>query len=131
MNKRASTTTALRPAQCGLASFNAHRADRTTTHWFTWRHLRCKVQETSHYGRHGWTLLQLDVIASRDTPCPLTNTGYLAYGVDANDLENAGGAVPFLIEWMDRKAATKAYQQTEFRWRQGDLFPGHNVSHSR
>lgn len=121
MTKRGQTTTALRPAQRGLAGFNAHRRDRTTIHWFTWRHLRCKLHETAHYGITGWTLLQLEVIAARDTPCPLTSTGYLAHGIDATELTEAGGAIAFVTAWLDREAEAKRYQRSEFNWRQGDL----------
>ena len=122
MRRRAATTTALRPAQRGLVGFNSHRLDRTTTHWFNWRHLRCKLQETPHYLRHGWTMLQLEVIAARTTPCPLTTTGYLAHGLDADELVRHGGAVAFMTAWMDREAANRPYQEREFRWRQGELF---------
>jgi hypothetical protein len=40
------------------------------THWFTWRHLRCKAEEIQY--PQGWTVLRLDIIAARDTPDPLT-----------------------------------------------------------
>ena len=39
-------STVLRPAQRGLDRFNSHRQERTTVHWFTWRHLRLKLEET-------------------------------------------------------------------------------------
>jgi hypothetical protein len=114
--------TSLRPAQRGLSGFNTHRQERTTAHWFTWRHLRCKVAETRHYLRHGWTMLQLEVIASRDKPCPVTATGYLAHYLDEDELARAGGAVAFFRDWMEQDAQSKAYKAVEFRWRQGDLF---------
>jgi hypothetical protein len=114
--------TSLRPAQRGHSDFNKHRQDRTTAHWFTWHHLRCKVSETRHYIRHGWTMLQLEVVASRDTPCPITTTGYLAHFLDEDELVRAGGAIAFFRDWMDREAQSKAYKAVEFRWRQGDLF---------
>lgn len=116
------TSTMLRPAARGLDRFNRHRQHRTCIHWFTWRHLRCKLSETSHYLRHGWTMLQLEVVANRSTPCPLTRTGYLAHFIDEDELGNAGGAVPFMVAWLDREADSKAYKAAEFRWRQGDLF---------
>lgn len=122
MSRKLASTTILRPAERGLAGFNQHRQERTATHWFTWRHLRCKLQVTPHYLRHGWTMLQLDVVAARDTPCPITATGYLAHFLDQDELAANGGAVAFLTAWMDRAAATKVYQDSEFRWRQGDLF---------
>jgi len=122
MKRSNRSSTSLRPAQRGLRGFNRHREARTVTHWFTWRHLRCKVVETRHYLSHGWTMLQLEVVAARDTPCPITATGYLAHFIDEDELAAAGGAVAFLSAWLDRAAATKAYQTAEFRWRQGDLF---------
>lgn len=67
-------------------------------------------------------MLQLELIAARDTPCPLTSTGYLAHFLDESELAAGGGAVAFMTAWMDRAAATKAYQRAEFLWRQGDLF---------
>lgn len=114
--------TMLRPAARGLERFNTHRRDRTTVHWFTWRHLRLKLEETAHYTAHGWTMLQLEVIAARDVPCPVTSTGYLAHFLDADELAAAGGAVAFMTDWMGREAQTRRYQDAEFRWRQGDLF---------
>ena len=119
---RASTT--LRPAQRGLehsAQHKAHLDARTITRWLTWRHLRCKILETPDFSGPGWTLLQLEVIAARDVPCPLTHTGYLAHGIDAEELALKGGAEQFFADWMDREAQTKAYQRQEFLWRQRDL----------
>lgn len=122
MNNPNRNSTVLRPAQRGLSCFNQHRQERTTVHWFSWRHLRLKLEETPHYLTQGWTMLQLHVIAARDTPCPITPTGYLAHFMDDGELADAGGAVAFMTARMDREAATKAYQRAEFLWRQGDLF---------
>ena len=122
MSRRPTDTTSLRPAQRGLNRFNRHRLQRTTTHWFTWRHLRCKVQVTPHYLSRGWTMLQLEVVAARKTPCPITTTGHLAHFLDEGELARAGGPVAFMTTWLDREAKTKTYQNAEFLWRQGDLF---------
>ena len=127
MSRRSTDTTSLRPAERGLERFNRHRQDRTVTHWFTWRHLRCKVQETRHYLSHGWTMLQLEIVAARDAPCPITATGYLAHHLDEAELARAGGAVAFLTAWMDREAQGKPYRRAEFLWRQGDLFDRVNL----
>ena len=118
---RFSATTALRPAQRGHIGF-AHYADRTTIHWFTWRHARLKVHETPNHLNHGWTLLRLEIVGARDTPLPITTTGYLECGVSADELAAAGGVAAYLDAWMDREATTRAYRKTEFMWRQGDLF---------
>lgn len=124
MSRRGDTTTALRPAERGITQYkhlNDRLKARTVTHWFTWRHIRCKVCVTPDYIQKGWTMLQLEIIAARDTPCPISTTGYLAYGIDADELDAAGGTVAFMTGWLNREAAKKAYQKAEFRWRQGDL----------
>lgn len=125
MSKRgASTTSLVAAADPGFERWRRHKQQidaRTVTHWFTWRHLRCKVSLIPDYGSPGWTLLELHVIAARDTPCPLTDTGYLAHQLDTEQLAVAGGPVAFFQAWMDREAATKSYRAAEFQWRQGDL----------
>ncbi|HRD74661.1 MAG TPA: hypothetical protein PK264_01795 [Hyphomicrobiaceae bacterium] len=92
------------------------------THWFTWRHLRCKVVEKPcDLGDHD-TLLELHVIAARDTPVPITTTGFLAHFLSTAALTGAGGPTTFFTTWMDREARSRDYQLAEFLWRQGDLF---------
>lgn len=110
MSKRHRAATALVPADSG-----------PVTHWFTWRHVRCKVVETPEYVL-GQTHLELHAIAARDVPLPITHTGYRSHVIDAQVLAAAGGAITFLTAWMNKEAASKAYQTAEFRWRQGDLF---------
>jgi hypothetical protein len=90
------------------------------THWFTWRHLRCKAEQIPY--PQGWTVLRLDIIAARDTPDPVTKTGTLNHAVRPDELADAGGAVAYLTAWITRNARTGTYQKTEFLWRQGDLF---------
>ncbi len=121
MSTRNRTTTALRPAQLGHHRFEARHADRTRSYWFTWRHIRCKLSETTNWGPHGWVLLRMEVFAARDTPVPITSTGYLAHGVDGEELALAGDAVAFMTAWLDREAAKKSYQKSECASRQGDL----------
>ncbi len=115
------TTTFLTPRQRG------HRGrlgdvPEARTHWFTWRHIRFKLTETPNPSFNGWIVLRLDAIASRDTPVPVTPTGFLMHTMETETLADAGGAVAFITDWLDRQAGTKAYQEREFLWRQGDLF---------
>ena len=122
MTKRDGTTTALTPAERRIArtkEFKAKLATRTTSHWFTWRHVRCKITERPRYlGNNADTLLELRIIAARDTPMPITSTGFLAHFMAADDLQAAGGPVRFFADWMDREARSKSYQRAEFLWRQ-------------
>lgn len=97
------------------------RKPEPRTHWFTWRHLRCKLVESPDAIHRGQTMLELHLIAARDTPCPLTSTGYRCCFLDTEELANANGAVAYMTAWLDREARTKTYRKTEYRWRQGDL----------
>lgn len=96
------------------------RASTALTHWFTWRHVRCKVVEIPDYFP-GQTHLELHAIAARDVPLPITSTGYRSHFIEAETLAAAGGAAAFFTAWMNAEAQTKTYQTAEFRWRQGDL----------
>lgn len=98
------------------------QASTALTHWFRWRHVTCKVIERPRYLGDCDTLLELHIIAARDTPVPITSTGYLAHFMATAALDHAGGPVAFLSTWMDREARCKDYQKAEFLWRQGDLF---------
>ena len=100
----------------------APRASTALTHWFTWRHVRCKVIETPN-SFAGLTHLELHAIAARDVPLPITHTGYKSHFVATQALAEAGGAVAMFTRWMDTEATSKAYRDAEFLWRQGDLFP--------
>jgi len=122
--KHKGSTTILTPPRPGTHLHNDLRNPHprfTRVHWFTWRYLRCKVTETSNYRIAGWALLQLQTIAPRDTPCPLTHTGYLAHGIDMEELADAGGTEAFMTAWLDQEAATTRYQQIEDCWRHSDL----------
>ena len=93
----------------------------TLTHWFTWRHVRCKIIERPRYLSDTQTLLELHVIAARDTPVPIATTGFHAHFIETAELKAAGGPVPFFTDWMNREAKTRTYQRAEFLWRQGDM----------
>ncbi len=123
MKRAASTTTFLTPRQRGHRD-RLRDVPEARTYWFTWRHTRFKLTETPNPSFSGWIVLRLDAIASRDTPVPVTPTGFLMHAMEAEALADAGGAVAFITDWLDRQAATKAYQEREFLWRQGDFFDG-------
>ena len=116
------TTTMLRPAERGHHAFDRRHADRAITHWLTWRHLRLKITTIDRWGGGDWTLLQIEVLASRDTPVPVTSTGYVARGITSDEIEAAGGPAAYVTRWLDEAASRRTYRDSEFRWRQGDLF---------
>ena len=111
------------PAKRASTALSPPRRNVNTpfAHWFTWRHVRCKINERPRYLGNDTTLIELYVIAARDTPVPITATGFLAHFIATDALQTAGGPVAFFTAWMDREAKGKRYQSAEFLWRQGDL----------
>ena len=97
-------------------------ASTALTHWFTWRHVRFKIIERRNDLNHpAATLLELHVIAARDTPVPITATGFKSHFISAEEIAEAGGPVALFTTWLDHEARSKAYQRADFLWRQGDL----------
>ena len=83
-----------------------------------WRHIKCRLTETRDVLQPGWTQLEIDVVSPKGAPLPITDTGYLAHYIDADELAATGGIAEFFTAWLDREAATKRYVNAEFRWRQ-------------
>ena len=98
------------------------RAERRSTHTLVWRYARLRIVVTPNYLDLGNTQLELIVVAPKGAPIPLTTTGYYCHYLGADQLAAAGGPVRFLADWLDREARSAKWQQTEFRWRQLDLF---------
>lgn len=95
---------------------------RRTSQTFVWRHLKLRVSHQPNYITHGWSHIELQVLAPKGAPCPITSTGYLSHFLDESDLDKAGGAVAYFAAWLDREAKSKAWAKAEARWRQLDLF---------
>jgi len=58
----------------------------------------------------------------KNAPLPITETGYRSHFLSHDELECAGGAIRFFLDWIEREAASKQWTRAEFKWRQGDLF---------
>lgn len=98
----------------------AHK--KTATAKLVWRDVTCRVRHTPHYLSKGWSHIEIVVVSPKKAPLPITETGYLSHFLDEKLLKKAGGPVTFFLDWIEREAATKAWANTEFNWRQGDLF---------
>jgi len=61
------------------------------------------------------------VLAPRGAPLPITTTGYRSHFLPAEELATEGGPVAFVTAWLDREANSKAWEKTEFAWRQLSL----------
>ena len=87
-----------------------------------WRGIKCRITITPNFLSPGWTQLEIEVVGPKGAPLPITDTGYRAHYLDAEDLIASGGAVAFFTAWLDREARTKRYAKAEFHWRQLSLF---------
>lgn len=94
----------------------------TTTHKLVWRDIACRVRHTPDYLSKGWSHIEIMVQKPKGAPLPITETGYRSHFLGHDDLERAGGAVRFFLDWIEREAASKQWSKAEFKLRQGDLF---------
>ena len=103
-------------------STSKRRDMRRSTLAFTWRDIALKIRVTEDCWSPGQTQLELSIVKPKGAPVPITSTGYFCHYVNAELLAADGGAVAFFTDWLEREARTKKWQQTEFLWRQGELF---------
>lgn len=102
----------------------AHRTQprRTTTRRVTWRDVTCRIRHTRDYLIEGSDHVEVIVLSPPGALLPITETGYLSHFIDADDLKAAGGAVRFILDWIEREAATTRFRTADFKSRQRDLF---------
>ncbi|WP_414463402.1 hypothetical protein [Hyphomicrobium sp. DY-1] len=96
------------------------RPRETTT--ITWRDVTCQVDHIPDWKIDGWSKLMIRVVHPRGAPLPFCEDGYHVHELDEDDLKAAGGAVAFVLSWLDRDADHPRYTQALYKWRQGDLF---------
>ena len=101
----------------------ARKKKPPTVHKLVWRHVTARVRHTRDYINEGWSHIELIVLAPKDAPLPITQTGYLSHFLDEVELAKTGGPMKFFLGWLDREARNPAWAKAEFRWRQLELFP--------
>jgi hypothetical protein len=95
---------------------------RASTTRLSWRHVILKVRHTRDYLLQGQDHIELLVMAPKGGMLPVTETGYRSHFIAAAELAAAGGPARYVLAWLDREARTKRWQETQFRWRQLDIF---------
>lgn len=96
--------------------------NRPTTYKIVWRGILLVIRHELDYLWKGTSHIEIHVVRPKHEPIPLTETGYRSHFIDTLELVNAGGAVTFVIAWLDREASSKAWQKRDVARRQGDLF---------
>lgn len=98
------------------------RRNAKTSHTLRWRDVTLRLDVTANYLSEGQTHLEIRVLKPLGALLPITETGYRSHFIATDDLANAGGELRFVLDWLEREARTRQWQEAEFRWRQGDLF---------
>lgn len=93
-----------------------------STHAFCWRGVTARVSMTRNHRIEGWTLLDVVVVSPDGAPLPFAVDGRRHHGIEQDEIDAAGGLVPFLTAWAERDAPSAAYAIAVAKWKQSDLF---------
>ena len=66
--------------------------------------------------------LEIQTTAPEREPLPITETGYRSHFVAAEDIDEAGGPVPYVTAWLDHAANSKEWKARAEAQRQLSLF---------
>lgn len=84
--------------------------------------VRIRITHARNYLGLGHDHVEIESIAPKKAPLPITETGYKSHFIDALGLINAGGPITFVAAWLDAEARSKAWQKQANARAQGDLF---------
>lgn len=94
----------------------------------TWRNpvtnedVRIRVTHARDYLSTGNDHIEIESIAPKNAPLPITETGYRSHFLSPLELINAGGAVTFVEAWLAAECKGKAWTKAATAAAQGDLF---------
>lgn len=84
--------------------------------------MRIRITHSRDYLGQGQDHVEVESIAPKKAPLPITETGYRSHFIARLDLVNEGGPVTFVMAWLDREAKGKDWQKRVAVRQQGDLF---------
>ena len=64
----------------------------------------------------------IQVQAEHDQPLPITGTGYRSHFLPREEVEQAGGPVPYVLTWLAEEATSDEWRDRMERSRQSSLF---------
>ena len=101
---------------------------RKSRYEITWRNpvtnqdVRIRITHARDYLSTGNDHIEVESIAPKKAPLPITETGYRSHFLSPLDLINAGGAVTFVEAWIAAECKGKAWTKSATAAAQGDLF---------
>jgi hypothetical protein len=84
--------------------------------------VRIRITHSRDYLGQGQDHIEVESLAPKKAPLPITETGYRSHFIAPLDLVNDGGPVTFVTAWLDREAKGKDWQKRVVIRQQGDLF---------
>ena len=84
--------------------------------------VRIRITHSRDYLGQGQDHIEVESIAPKKAPLPITETGYRSQFVSPLELVNDGGPVVFVTAWLDREAKGTGWQKRQAVRQQGDLF---------
>lgn len=66
--------------------------------------------------------LEIRSITPEKAALPITETGYRSHFTGSNDIEEAGGPVPYVQQWLDAASRTREWRDYQDKSRQLSLF---------
>jgi hypothetical protein len=101
---------------------------RKTRYEIAWRNpvmgetIKVRITHARDYLSSGTDHIEVESLAPKKAPLPITETGYRSHFMPALELVNAGGPVTFVSAWLEREAAGKAWRAKAAAAAQADLF---------
>ena len=84
--------------------------------------MRIRITHSRDYLGQGQDHIEIESIAPKKAPLPITETGYRSQFVSPLELVNNGGPVVFVTAWLDHEAKGKEWQKRQSARQQCDLF---------
>ena len=84
--------------------------------------MRIRITHSRDYLGQGQDHIEVESMAPKKAPLPITETGYRSQFVSPLGLVNDGGPVVYVTAWLDREAKGKEWQKRQAVRSQGDLF---------
>lgn len=98
-------------------------SDEYISHIVVWNGVEIEVRYAARWGGLGYTShLEVRSMKPERTPLPVTETGYKSHFTPCGTIEQAGGPVAFVTEWLNHEAKRPAWRAADAAARQGSLF---------
>ena len=81
-----------------------------------------RITHSRDYLGQGQDHIEIESMAPKKAPLPITETGYRSQFVSPLELVNDGGPVVYVTAWLDREAKGQEWQKRQSARQQGDLF---------